>query len=103
MANHTKAVTITDDQQKLLWDVIADDGDNVNVDAWIQAAVDEKITGCWNRMRKEWTIKLMNDSSFTDEVPSNQAGFVALVLARNDYNNRQTRDDASELSINIRK
>ena len=94
MANHTKAVIITDDQQKLLWDVIADDGDNVGVDAWIQAAVDEKITGCWNRMRTEWTIELMNDSSFTDDIPSNQGDFVALVIARDDYKTRKESDDA---------
>ena len=58
MANHTKAVVTTDLQQKLLWDIIEDDGDNVGIDAWIQAQVDEKIAACWNRMRKEWTIKL---------------------------------------------
>ena len=43
MANHTKAVVTTDVQQKLLWDTIVDDGDNVGVDAWIQTQVDEKI------------------------------------------------------------
>ena len=37
MANHTKAVVTTDVQQKLLWDTIVDDGDNVGVDAWLQS------------------------------------------------------------------
>ena len=37
---------------------------------------------------------LMNDASYTDEIPSNQAAFVALVLARADYKNRKARDDA---------
>ena len=50
MANHTKTVTITDAEQKLLWNIIVDDGDNVGVDAWIQSQVDEKINACWNRM-----------------------------------------------------
>ena len=95
MANHTKAVVTTDLQQKLLWDIIVDDGDNVGVDAWIQAQVDEKINACWNRMRKTWTTKLMNDSDFTDDIPSNQADFVAIVLARGDYKNRKARDDAA--------
>ena len=94
MANHTKTVTITDAEQKLLWDTIVDDGDNVGVDAWIQSQVDEKINACWNRMRTEWTVNLMNDASYTDEIPSNQAAFVALVLARADYKNRKARDDA---------
>ena len=92
MANHTKAVVTTDLQQKLLWDIIVDDGDNVGVDAWIQAQVDEKIAACWNRMRKTWTTKLMNDSDFTDAIPSNQAEFVALVIARADYKTRTERD-----------
>ena len=43
MANHTKTVTITDAEQKLLWDTIVDDGDNAGVDAWIQTTVDGKI------------------------------------------------------------
>ena len=94
MANHTKTVSITDVQQKLLWDTIEDDGDNVGVDAWIQAQVDEKIAACWKRMRTQWTVNLMNDASYTDEIPSNQAAFVALVLARADYKNRKARDDA---------
>ena len=93
MANHTKTITTTDLQQKLLWDIIVDDGDNVGVDAWIQASVDEKINACWNRMRVKWTKILMDDSDFTDAIPSNQADFVALVLARDDYKNRKARDD----------
>jgi hypothetical protein len=92
MANHTKAVVTTDLQQKLLWDIIVDDGDNVGVDAWIQAQVDEKINACWNRMRKTWTTKLMNDSDFTDDIPTGQADFVALVIARDDYNNRHATE-----------
>jgi len=93
MANHIKTVSITDVEQKLLWDTIVDDGDNVGVDAWIQAVVDEKIDACWKRMRTQWTVKLMNDASYTDEIPSNQAAFVALVLARSEYKNREARDD----------
>jgi hypothetical protein len=35
---------------------------------------------------------LMNDDSFTDPIPSNQADFVALVIARSDYQDRKARD-----------
>ena len=97
MANHTKAVVTTDVQQKLLWDTIADDGDNAGVDAWIQSQVDAKINACWKRMRVEWTKILMNDSDYTDAIPSNQADFVALVLARDEYKNRKAQDDATAL------
>ena len=94
MANHTKTVTITDAEQKLVWDTIVDDGDNVGVDAWIQTQVNEKIDACWNRMRVKWTKILMNDSDFTDDIPSNQGDFVALVIARDDYKTRKESDDA---------
>jgi hypothetical protein len=36
----------------------------------------------------------MEDDSFTDAIPSNQADFVALVIARSDYKNRKARDDS---------
>jgi len=94
MANHIKIVSITDVQQKLLWDTIVDDGDNVGVDAWIQSQVDVKINACWNRIRVRWTKILMDDSDFTDDIPSNQGDFVALVIARDDYKTRKESDDA---------
>jgi hypothetical protein len=99
MANHTKTVTITDAEQKLLWDIIVDDGDNAGVDAWVQTIVDEKINACWNRMRTNWTKILMNDASYTDDIPSNQAAFVALVIARDDYKNRKVVDDAEQAAL----
>ncbi len=46
-------------------------------------------------MQQEWTTKLMNDDSFTDSIPSNQADFVALVIAREDYQTRTERDAAN--------
>ena len=97
MANHTKSVVLTDLQQQILSNDLYTDTDNGGLNAWIQDAVDGKINNCWKRMQREWTDKLMNDSSFTDSIPSNQADFVALVLARSDYKNRKARDDASKI------
>jgi len=97
MANHTKSVVLTDLQQQILANDLYTDTDNTGLDTWIQAAVDGKINNCWKRMQREWTDKLMNDSSFTDSIPSNQADFVKLVLARSDYKNRKARDDASKI------
>tara|TARA_R100000081_G_C4725143_1_gene120268 strand:+ start:353 stop:652 length:300 start_codon:yes stop_codon:yes gene_type:complete len=97
LANHTKTVTLTDLQQKILSNDLYNDSDNAGLDEWIQAAVDGKINNCWKRMQQEWTTKLMNDDSFTDAIPSNQADFVALVTARSDYKNRKARDDASTI------
>ena len=95
MATHTKTVSLTDLQQNILKNDLYSDTDNAGLDDWIQAAVDGKINNAWKRMQSEWTTKLMNDDSFTDAIPSNQADFVALVIARSDYKNRKARDDAS--------
>ena len=94
MANHTYTVTLTDDQQKILANDLYTDTDNSGLDAWIAGAVTGKINNCWKRMQQEWTTKLMNDESFTDSIPSNQADFIKLVVARSDYKTRKQRDDA---------
>ena len=93
MATHTKTVSITDLQQTILSNGLYNDTDNAGLDKWIQDAVDGKINNCWKRMQREWTQRLMDDDSFTDPIPSNQADFVNLVTARPDYKNRKTRDD----------
>ena len=41
----------------------------------------------------------MNDASYTDDIPSNQAAFVALVIARDDYKSRKVRDDAEQAAL----
>ena len=94
MATHKKEVSLTDLQQNILKNDLYSDTDNAGLDKWIQDAVDGKINNCWKRFRTEWTTKLMDDDSFTDAIPSNQADFVALVTARDDYKNRKARDDA---------
>jgi len=94
MANHTKTITLTDLQQKILANDLYTAADNSGLDAWIDDAVTGKLNNCWKRMQSEWTTKLMNDESFTDSIPSNQADFVALVTARSDYKTRKQRDDA---------
>ena len=94
MATHTKTVSLTDLQQKILSNDLYNAADNAGIDTWLQSAIDGKVNNCWKRFQQEWTTKLMNDDSFTDAIPSNQADFVALVTARSDYKNRKARDDA---------
>ena len=99
MADHEKKITLTDLQQKILSnDLYNDVSDNAGVDAWIDGAITGKLNNCWKRMQTEWTTKLMNDDSFTDAIPSNQADFVALVTARDDYKTLKERDDANKPS-----
>jgi len=93
MATHNKTISLTDLQQTILSNDLYNDTDNAGLDLWIQNAIDGKTNNCWKRMQREWTQKLMDDESFTDPIPSNQADFVNLVTSRPDYKNRKTRDD----------
>ena len=91
MAKLTLTIEVDDTDQTVL------KNDLLDIDAWVQEAMTGKINNCWKRMQREWTQKLMDDSSFTDPIPSNQADFVALVTARSDYKNRKARDDANSI------
>ena len=90
MANLIITVTIDDTDQKCLLNDILD------IDDWVQSAVLGKKNNCWKRFQREWTTKLMNDDSFTDPIPSNKTDFCELVMARDDYKDRVTRDEEAE-------
>ena len=91
MAKITLTIEVDDTQQTIL------KNDLLDINTWVQEAMTGKINNAWKRMQREWTDKLMNDSSFTDPIPSNQADFVKLVVARSDYKNRADRDKANKL------
>ena len=86
MATITLTVDVTDTEQAILLN------DLTSIDDWLQAAMLGKKHNAWKRMQQEWTTKLMDDSDFTDAIPSSQADFVALVIARSDYKTRTERD-----------
>ena len=90
MAEITLTIKVNDTDQLAL------KNDLLDIDAWIQSAMTGKINNCWKRMQREWTDKLMNDSSFTDSIPSNKEDFVKLVTSRSDYKDRKARDEASK-------
>ena len=91
MAKLTLTIEVDDTDQTVL------KNDLLDIDAWVQDAMTGKINNCWKRMQTEWTTKLMNDSSFTDSIPSNKADFVKLITARSDYKDRKARDEASKI------
>ena len=91
MAELTITVKVSDTDQTVL------KNDLLDIDAWVQDAMTGKINNCWKRMQQEWTTKLMNDSSFTDSIPSNKADFVTLVTSRSDYKDRKARDESSNI------
>tara|TARA_R100001594_G_scaffold69414_1_gene103771 strand:+ start:291 stop:566 length:276 start_codon:yes stop_codon:yes gene_type:complete len=86
MADLTITVTINDTDQKIM------KNDLLDINDWVQKAVEGKINNCWKRFQQEWTTKLMNDETFTDSIPSNKEAFVNLVTSRADYKDRVTRD-----------
>jgi hypothetical protein len=86
MATLTITVEVTDTEQAIMLN------DLLDINDWVQGAVAGKKNNCWKRMQTEWTTNLMNDDSFTDSIPSNQADFVTLVTAREDYMTRSERD-----------
>jgi hypothetical protein len=87
MANHTKNIVLTDLQQQILSNELYNDTDNAGIDVWIQGAMNGKINKSWKQFQNHWTNVLINDASFTDGIPSAQADFVTLILARDDYKN----------------
>ena len=91
MADLKVEITINDTMQAIM------NNDLLDIKTWIEDAVAGKQNNCWKRMQAEWTTKLMNDDSFTDPIPSNQADFVTLVTGRDDYKTRKERDEASSL------
>ena len=91
MAEITLAIKVDDTNQLVL------KNDLLDIDTWVQDAMTGKINNAWKRMQQEWTTKLMNDSSFTDSIPSNKADFVTLVTSRSDYKDRKARDEANKV------
>lgn len=84
----TVTISIDDTDEKVLLN------DILNIQEWVQGAVDGKINNCWKRMQQNWTTTLMNDESFTDSIPSNKDDFVTLITARDDYQTRSEKDAA---------
>ena len=91
MADLKIEITVNDTMQAIM------NNDLLSIEGWIEDAVAGKQNNCWKRMQTEWTTKLMNDDSFTDPIPSNQADFVTLVTGRDDYKTRKERDEAESL------
>ena len=87
----TITITVDDTDEKVLLN------DLLDIQEWVQGAVDGKVNNCWKRMQQNWTQQLMNDDSFTDPIPSNKDDFVTLVTSRDDYQTRSERDAAQEV------
>ena len=65
--------------------------DLLDVEVWVNGAIDGKVANCKKRMIAEWLPKLYADESVT-QIPANEDEIIALVVVRSDYFNRVERD-----------
>ena len=66
--------------------------DLLDVEVWVNGAIDGKVANCKKRMIAEWLPKLYADESVT-QIPANEDEMIALVVARSDYLDRSERDN----------
>ena len=84
----TITVQVNDRNEKILLN------DLLSIDDWVQAAVVGKINNCKPRMANTATATLKADDSVSS-MPATDDGLIDALLARDDYKNRQQRDDAN--------
>ena len=65
--------------------------DLLDVQDWVDKAVDGKVNNCKKRMLREWMPKLYADDSVSS-IPASEDEIVAMVVARDDYKDRAARD-----------
>ena len=65
--------------------------DLLDVQDWVDKAIDGKVNNCKKRMITEWLPKLYADSSVTS-IPATENEIVALIVSRSDYKDRAARD-----------
>lgn len=85
----TITIEISDD------DLLVLENDLLDVDDWVQKAVEGKINNCKKRMVREWQPKLFADPA-VESIPAKEDKFLELVVARPDYKNRAARETVEE-------
>ena len=68
--------------------------DLLDVQDWVDKAIDGKVNNCKKRMISEWLPKLYADDSVSS-IPASEDEIVAMIIARDDYKHRVARDAES--------
>ena len=68
--------------------------DLLDVQDWVDKAIDGKVSNCKKRMISEWLPKLYADDSVSS-IPATEDEIVAMIIARDDYKDRAARDAES--------
>ena len=63
----------------------------LDVEQWVQSALNGKIYRCEKRMVAEWQKKLFNDP-LVDSIPADKEKLINMIVARDDYQNRVERE-----------
>ena len=70
--------------------------DLLDVQDWVDKAIDGKVNNCKKRLIREWMPKLYADDSVSS-IPASEDEIVAMIVARDDYKDRVARDAESSL------
>jgi hypothetical protein len=65
--------------------------DLLDVQDWVDGAINGKVNNCKKRMISEWLPKLYADDSVSS-IPASEDEIVAMIVARDDYKDRAARD-----------
>ena len=65
--------------------------DLLNIQDWVDGALNGKINNCKKRMIAEWMPKLYADESVT-QIPADDDEKIILIVARDDYKNRTEKE-----------
>ena len=70
--------------------------DLLDIQDWVDKAIDGKVNNCKKRMIAEWLPKLYADDSVSS-IPASEDEIVAMIVARDDYKDRAARDEEGGL------
>jgi hypothetical protein len=70
--------------------------DLVDIQVWVDGAIDGKIANCKKRMILEWNPRLTADPD-VESIPADDDKLIALIIARDDYKTRTERDAENSL------
>ena len=87
-----KARTLTTTEEQVL------NNDLLDIQGWVDGAVNGKINKCKTLMLREWQPKLLADPAVTS-LPATEEELIALIVARDDYKSRTEREVEERASM----
>ena len=79
-------IEISDSDMKCL------QNDLLNIEDWINEAIQGKINNCKKRLIAEWHPKLIADPDIKS-IPGDESGLINFITSHKDYSNRYQREE----------